>query len=58
VRCHHVESSPPGQPVNLPPGLHDVLVDLLDGNARYPDANFSPGVPIRGWRQRVKLDVR
>lgn len=43
--------------VFLPPGLYDVFVDLADGNARYPDPNFSPGVPINNWRIAT-LDVR
>lgn len=43
--------------VTLPVGLYDVFVDLQDGNARYPDANSSAGVPIKDWFLG-RLDVR
>jgi hypothetical protein len=44
--------------ITLAPGLYDVYVDLTDGNARYPDAQNGPGVPINNWKLDVKLDVR
>lgn len=44
--------------VNLPPGLYDVFVDLRDGNARYPNAETDPGVPINNWQLGIRLDVR
>jgi len=43
--------------VSLPAGLYDVFVDLRDGNARHPDPNTGPGVPINNWLIG-KLDVR
>ncbi len=44
------------QPINLPPGLYDVFVDLYDGNISAPTAD-SPAL-ISDWQLRVKLEVR
>jgi parallel beta-helix repeat protein len=49
--------------INLAAGLYDVVVDLVDGNARFSftdplNPNTTPGVPINGWKLAMQLDVR